>query len=119
MAIEHDVEWAERIRRGLPDNVRVHAIPPEKGSWDPADGDGRLGDFRNYVEYPAGLGEFDFILVDGRARQACLRRARSMLAKGGIVVMHDTNRSDRISRHTAGVFRRYALFARPLRQGGP
>lgn len=93
IAIEHDREWAERISRDLPVNARVHAIPPERGSWDIADGDGAYGDFRNYVDYPAGLGEFDFILVDGRARQACLRRARSMLSKGGVVVLHDANRS--------------------------
>lgn len=93
LAIEHDAEWAERIRRGLPDNVRIQAIPPERGTWNLADGDGTYGDFRRYVDYPAGLGEFDFILVDGRARQACLRRARSMLSKGGVVVLHDANRS--------------------------
>jgi predicted O-methyltransferase YrrM len=92
-AIEHDAEWAERIRGGLPDNVHVRAIPPERGSWDLADGDGAYGDFRRYVDYPAGLGRFDFILIDGRARQACLRRARSMLTKGGVVVLHDANRS--------------------------
>jgi predicted O-methyltransferase YrrM len=93
IAIEHDAEWAERIRRCLPGNARVLAIPPERGSWDMAHGDGAYGDFRNYVDYPAGLGEFEFILVDGRARQACLRRARSMLSKGGVVVLHDANRS--------------------------
>lgn len=93
IAVEHDADWAERISRGLADNTRVEAIPPERGQWDMADGDGAYGDFRNYVDYPGGLGKFDFILVDGRARQACLRRSRSMLSKGGVVVLHDANRT--------------------------
>jgi GNAT superfamily N-acetyltransferase len=34
-------------------------------------------------------------------------------------LIHETNRSGRISSHTAAVFRRYALFARPLTRGQP
>jgi hypothetical protein len=44
------------------------------------------------VEYPARFGEYDFILVDGRAREACLRQARYLLSDGGVVVLHDANR---------------------------
>jgi predicted O-methyltransferase YrrM len=90
IAVEHDEEWAERIRREVPENVRVHTVPPEE-EWA-RNGDGSYGDFREYVEYPARFGEFDFILVDGRAREACLRQARYLLAEGGVVVLHDANR---------------------------
>ncbi|MDB5047974.1 MAG: Radical domain protein [Fibrobacteres bacterium] len=92
LAVEHDVDWAERIRQDAPPNVRVSAVPPEKNSWAPGDGDGSYGDFREYVEYPARFGDYDFILVDGRARDACLRQARYLLAPGGVVVLHDANR---------------------------
>ncbi|MDB5103907.1 MAG: Radical domain protein [Fibrobacteres bacterium] len=91
-AIEHDAQWADRIRGEVPENVTIHAVPPEKDPWSPGNGDGTYGDFREYVEYPARLGEFDFILVDGRAREACLRQARYLLAEGGVVVLHDANR---------------------------
>jgi predicted O-methyltransferase YrrM len=92
IAVEHDAAWADRIRGEAPANVRVYSVPPEQEFWDPGDGDGTYGDFREYVEFPAGLGEFDFILVDGRAREACLRQARYLLAEGGVVVLHDANR---------------------------
>ncbi|HKP97260.1 MAG TPA: hypothetical protein VJ385_16040 [Fibrobacteria bacterium] len=92
IAVEHDPEWAERIRAEVPANVRVYAVPPEKNHWLPAEGDGSYGDFRNYVEFPARFGDYDFILVDGRAREACLRQARYLLAEGGVVVLHDANR---------------------------
>jgi predicted O-methyltransferase YrrM len=92
ISIEHDSDWAERIRGEVPGHVRVYTVPPEKEPWLPGNGDGNYGDFRNYVEFPAGFGEFDFILVDGRAREACLRQARYLLAEGGVVVLHDANR---------------------------
>jgi predicted O-methyltransferase YrrM len=93
IAVEHDAQWAARIRKEVPPNVRVYAVPPEeRETWLPTEGDGTYGDFRNYVEFPAGFGEFDFILVDGRAREACLRQARYLLAPGGVVVLHDANR---------------------------
>jgi predicted O-methyltransferase YrrM len=93
IAIEHDAEWADRIRMEVPDNVTVHTVRPEREPWHPGDGDGTYGDFSNYVEYPGQFGEFDFILVDGRAREACLRQARYLLAEGGVVVLHDANRA--------------------------
>lgn len=91
-AIEHDPDWAARIRGEAPPNVEVHTVPAEREPWRPENGDGTYDDFREYVEYPGQFGTFDFILVDGRARDACLRRARELLAPRGVVVMHDANR---------------------------
>ena len=92
IAIEHNPDWAARIRGEAPPNVAVHTVPAEREPWRPENGDGTYADFREYVEYPAQFGPFDFILVDGRAREACLRRARDLLAPRGVVVMHDANR---------------------------
>jgi predicted O-methyltransferase YrrM len=92
IAIEHDPEWAARIQEGAPPNVEVHAVPAENEPWRPENGDGTYADFRSYVEYPDRFEPFDFILIDGRAREACLRKAREVLAPGGVVVLHDANR---------------------------
>lgn len=91
-AIEHDPAWAARIREGAPPNVEVHAVQADQEAWRPENGDGTYADFQEYVEYPARFAPFDFILVDGRAREACLRKARELLAPGGVVVLHDANR---------------------------
>ena len=108
ISVEHDPEWADRIR-ALTDSgrVRVYTVLPEPSGWEQATeaaagkplggatpaGDGSYEDFRRYVEFPARFGEFDFILVDGRARNACLRRAHGLLSPGGVVVLHDANRA--------------------------
>jgi GNAT superfamily N-acetyltransferase len=59
-----------------------------------------------------GLGGLLVARVQEAARRLGFRRAIHAL-------IHEANRSGRISGHTAAVFRRYALFARPLGQGRP
>jgi predicted O-methyltransferase YrrM len=91
ISVEHDTEWAERIRGlRLQPRTRIYTIPPERRSW--TDADGTYADFRTYVDFPGLLGEFDFVLVDGRARIDCLRRAHSLLSPRGVAILHDANR---------------------------
>jgi hypothetical protein len=92
-AVEHDSVWAGKIGgMELPAQVKLHNVPPDSEPWSPANGDGDFRDFRKYVQFPARYGPYDFILVDGRAREACLLEARSLLAPQGVVVLHDANR---------------------------
>ena len=50
----------------------------------------------DFAEYVAAInsveGDFDLVVVDGRARQACLRAAQRRLAPGGIVVFDNSRR---------------------------
>lgn len=75
-SIEHDGNWYEAVsQHGYPANVSlVHK------------------DFSEYMTLPEG--KFDFILVDGRNRLACLQsiKDKGLLAKGGIAVLHDSGR---------------------------
>lgn len=108
-AVEHDPEWAERIRRLRTDpRVRIHAIQPEAEDWGARHKDGSYADFRTYVDFPARSAPYDFILIDGRAREACLRSAHELLTPGGVAVLHDANRS--IPRPPHGAFRSEAEF---------
>lgn len=98
IAVEHDEEWAGKIvRMQLPSQVKLHHVPPDQvvpdePRWADSAGDGDYQKFRNYVEFPAQYGEFDFILVDGRAREACIQEAHSLLSPRGVLVVHDANR---------------------------
>ncbi len=93
IAVEHDEDWAGKIiTMDLPRQVRLHHVPPDRQRWSVSAGDGDLKEFRNYVKFPAQYGAFDFILVDGRAREACLLEASSLLSPHGVVVLHDANR---------------------------
>ncbi len=66
LAIEHDAEWAERIR-DQNDNPRVKivSIPPQQFPWTDANDDGAYDDLKDYVDYAEAFKPYDFILVDG------------------------------------------------------
>ncbi len=81
LSVEHSGEWAGRIRH-LNTDSRVEIVSVETG-------DG----FSDYVDYPATRGPFDLVLVDGRARRACLDRAPHYLTGRGCLILHDAGRA--------------------------
>lgn len=92
-AVEHDRPWAEQIASlNRRPNVAVHYVPPERDTWTDAHGDGAPEDLTRYLDFPSALGPFDLILVDGRARVACLKKAAGLLSERGVVILHDANR---------------------------
>lgn len=99
VSIEHDPEWAEQMVPELPANARVIAVPPTLASQseDPIRS-GKKGfeglDFRAYVETVDQLeGDFDLVVVDGRAREACLARAIDRVVPGGMIVVDNVERA--------------------------
>lgn len=94
LAVEHDGDWAARIA-GMNEraNVRIHHVPANHQPWSDPDGDGSYGDLSDYVDYPRAFAPFDCVLVDGRARASCLERALELTGAGGIVILHDAQRS--------------------------
>jgi predicted O-methyltransferase YrrM len=93
LSVEHDSEWAGKVA-ALVDRpgVTVHHVPPDRYPWTDANGDGAANDLARYIEFPTEFAPFDFILVDGRARTACLTAARELLSATGVVVLHDAHR---------------------------
>lgn len=97
-SVEHDPAWAEIVRPVLPANATVRVVEPVAATG--ADGeelsekDGFAGlDFAPYVDaVDDTVGSFDVIVVDGRARGACYRRAISRLAPGGVLVFDNVDR---------------------------
>lgn len=76
VAIEHEARWYERIRGQVDERVDLRLV-------DPAD----------YYEPLLSAGDwFNMIIVDGLYRRACLLVARMIMARGGIVVLHDAGR---------------------------
>ena len=98
-SIEHDPAWAEEIGPVLPANAQVIAVPPTLASQgeDPIRSakKGFEGlDFRDYVEaIDRQHGDFDLVVVDGRAREACLARAVDRVAPGGMIVVDNVERA--------------------------
>lgn len=81
-AYEHHREWYEKVsdmNNNASVAVRYAQLEPQKDS--------------PYVQNPAAEAPYDFILVDGAERQACIKQAENMLTEDGLLVVHDANRS--------------------------
>lgn len=98
-SVEHDPLWALEIGEMLPDNADLAVVQPFRvQGGGPIAGSSRRGfsglDFSDYVlaidETPL---QFDVIVVDGRAREACLVKAMSRLAPGGLIVLDNVERA--------------------------
>lgn len=100
VAVEHDAVWAEEVRGLLPAghvvDLRVVAAPNASG----APGEARSSkpgatelNFRDYVDVIHDVGgQFDVIVVDGRARESCLAAALPHLTSDGLLVLDNVER---------------------------
>ena len=98
ISVEYDGSWADTMQPLLPENVRLIREVPDRLTGAPGEvRSKRMGfrhlDFADYVDAIAREeGLFDLIVIDGRAREACLDRAMTKLADGGGIVIDNTNR---------------------------
>lgn len=109
LSVEHDEKFAPIVRSFLSANATLLDRPGRR-SADPMIPSGKAGftdlDFASYVWAIDDVdGDFDMIVIDGRARSKCLVRAIPRLRRGGLIVFDNSHR------------RRYrdALQAAPLR----
>jgi len=145
VSIEHDIAWYEDVRRRLDasaiTNVQLVLVPSSATgvvSSDPAEvdddtsnrGTGQVHQFMAYANYVLRFPDeyFDFILVDGRARVACLSNAMRKLKPGGILVLDNSERA-RYSRvfdlldqwevsHYSNFLWRTSIFTKPQQATG-
>ncbi|MBA2849727.1 class I SAM-dependent methyltransferase [Thermosulfuriphilus ammonigenes] len=90
VSVEHNKDWFEAVARvtGALPQVEIHLV-----RFDGRGKELKRTSMREYVEFPLRFGKkFDFILVDGRKRHACLETARKLLKEEGIVILHDAQR---------------------------
>jgi predicted O-methyltransferase YrrM len=81
VSYEHDAKWFKAaVAKISSENVFV-----------------RHANDKDYYE-PGVHGEFGVIFVDGRWRNECLESAPSLLCRGGVVILHD---SERVPYHKA------------------
>ena len=97
-SVEHHRGFGEMMLAELAglEHVTLRIVEPVESSDPvvPSAKEGHRGlDFASYVAVIDDVeGDFDLIVVDGRAREACLERARSRLAAGGIIVFDNSAR---------------------------
>jgi hypothetical protein len=98
-SVEHSKEFVDFLEPVLSEVPTVHlryVEAPQRGELAevPSQRFGHQGlDFADYVRSIDEIGgTFDLVVVDGRARAACLRQAVPHLADGGIIVFDNSNR---------------------------
>jgi hypothetical protein len=100
-SVEHHAGFAGVMRRvlaeaGLEGTVTLHEVAPTTGDSPVVPSQRRGEEGNDYAGYVASIdavpGEFDLVVVDGRARVACLEHAAARLAPGGIVLFDDSQR---------------------------
>lgn len=98
-SVEHHRGFGEMIQSNLVafPNAHLDIVEPEP-SPHPRVGSAKEGhgglDFVRYVGHIDDVGgEFSLIVIDGRAREACLAAALAHLAAGGIIVFDNTRRA--------------------------
>ena len=97
ISVEHDPAWAAAVRPLLPANATLTVVEPA-----PATGHDDVLSHKpgfeglDFAAYVAALestdGVFDLIVIDGRAREACLPAALERLAPGGLVLFDNVDR---------------------------
>ena len=127
VSVEHNRAWHDKVKAEVTDpRLRLFHVaadqplelakPSQKQleAWD-LRAEQEPAVMASYVGLPRTLGRtFDFVLVDGRARNFCVREGYELLRSGGVLVVHDAQREDYAS--TLAEFPR-SIFLTPWRQG--
>jgi SAM-dependent methyltransferase len=106
VSVEHDAAWHARVLEHAKDErLSLQLVEPDRPigidspteeqiiAWD-ATGEQDDAVMASYVRYPSTLDtQFDFVLVDGRARVFCLAAGFELLRPGGVIVLHDAQRT--------------------------
>lgn len=101
--VEHDSEFyqgMQQLLQGL-SNIQYLLIPPQTHAATETNSDTAYSQRRgckglNFSRYARAIladsGEFDLIIIDGRARASCLRNAVTKVAPGGMIVLDNSTR---------------------------
>lgn len=98
ISVEHDAGWAELVGPVLPGNAVVRVVPPAPAVGRPGEQRSAKAGFAglDFADYAAAIdttdGDFDLVVVDGRARNACFHRALDRLAPDGVLVFDNVDR---------------------------
>lgn len=93
--VEHDIAWASTMHGVLTENVALTVVEPVPGAGGVTSTTGGSEglDFTDYVAATdATTGNFDLVVIDGRAREACLLRVLDRLAPGGLIAFDNADR---------------------------
>jgi predicted O-methyltransferase YrrM len=86
ISIEHDASWERVVRAHLPTNATLH-LAETRGDENEAPENDPYTSVLKDVD-----GQFDLLLVDGMARNTCVRLAVDHLTDSGVILLDDADR---------------------------
>ncbi|MGI8982065.1 MAG: methyltransferase domain-containing protein [Pirellulaceae bacterium] len=94
-SVEHDPQWFHTVQDNIGGAPHVRLLLRE--ATGPLGANATIEEedpqpLHSFVHAADGE-QFDLIMVDGNARDACIRQAKALLAPGGIVMLHDAQRA--------------------------
>jgi hypothetical protein len=98
-SIESDPEWADLVKKNMPENVELHTVPITR----PCDPNQKHATkwkqlyttliykaYKPYIEKGSEIGKsFNKILIDGRARPQCARYMYDFIDNEAVIFVHD------------------------------
>lgn len=96
VSVEHDGDWHQMVTGRLApvENVHIRHVAAQTEGQIASRKPGFEGQY--FDDYAAAIrgeeGQFDLIVIDGRAREACLIEAQARLAPGGVILLDDFKR---------------------------
>ena len=101
-SIEHNIEWYKKISRMIREeeitNCEYYFIEQELSDKDEQIICKKIGDggteFYKYYKFISSYPDnyFDMIIIDGRARNLCIKEAMSKIKPGGIIILDNSDR---------------------------
>jgi hypothetical protein len=102
VSIEHDGDWAVDVEQALADNGfreqwEVRHVPPKEVPEAHSEFVSHRIDGWSFEDYVGAIDEFpsryfDVVVVDGRVRNACIKRAIRHVKPGGLIVLDNSER---------------------------
>jgi hypothetical protein len=136
VSVEHDLDWYRKLvrsfRRAFGVDARREQVPIEAFGvrsrfeylYRPAHGLTGCGTYQEFQEYvDAPRGRHDLVVVDGRARKACVRHVleQDLLSDRGLLVLYEAGRGHAdwpVPSHRQGTWDYQPEVAEMLRRGG-
>jgi predicted O-methyltransferase YrrM len=89
VSVEHNETWYNTVKSTITDNIELHHVPQTVLHVDLTDG--TYEQYESYVNFIKNYkkGDFDVILIDGRARLYCAMAAISVCTEDTLVFIHD------------------------------
>ena len=107
VSIEHDRQWHAAVAKAIDDpRLQLHFVPPDSPAPPGSIRDPEVQSWAKRAEFEPSLmrsyvqrardvgGPFDAVFVDGRARRFCISAGFELLRPGGVLILHDAQRTD-------------------------